>query len=219
MALLLGLVMLTAISLLALVATSSMILQQRMAGNFSDSQSARQAAAWAVAQGEAYLFGVGQDQRAGGCTARCFLPPANGVIRQPEDLPPFPEQQDLGWWTSWARSAVEVTGVTSTNETPVGHWSFGAEAPRYLISETHFRLAGEIAPPTEAPAIDGIAYYKILGIGFGRNASLQAVDEAIVARPWLGGNASGSEPESGQDYCAAYRAWYHCGRMSWRQLK
>src|SRR5262245_55827475 len=106
-ALLLGLILLVAICLLALVATSSMILQQRMAGNFSDTQNARQAAAWAVSQGEAYLFGVGQDQRAGGCTTRCFLPPSSSVILQPEDLPAFPEQQDLDWWKSWGRSALD----------------------------------------------------------------------------------------------------------------
>jgi Tfp pilus assembly protein PilX len=54
-ALLAGLVILAAISLLALVATASMLLQRRMASNFSDAQSARQAAAAAVSR-EQHLY-------------------------------------------------------------------------------------------------------------------------------------------------------------------
>ena len=218
-ALLLGLVILAAISLLAVVATSSMILQQRMASNFSDAQSARQAAAWAVSQGEAYLLGVEQDQRLEGCSARCFLPPSSVVIRQPEDLPPFPEYEEVSWWRNWGVAAGATSSSESPDESAPSAWSFGTQNPRFVISEVHFEPQMSLTSGSEAPPIDGVAYYQILGLGFGKNTTVQAVEEAIVARPWLGAHVLSPTPQPGRNYCATFRPWYDCGRMSWRQRK
>ncbi len=215
-ALLVGLVMLAAISLLALVATASMILQQNMAGNFSDAQQARQAAAAAVSQGQAVLFGIGHDERTPGCTYHCFLSPWNTVIRQASDMPVSPEYEDAAWWNAWATE----TGVDPvTGNRLDGIWSFSAEPPRFLIEEVRFDDMVTASAAAEAPPIDGVGYYRVLGRAVGQGPAAVAVSEAIIARPWLSAMSLDSGPIDDSHFCATFEPWYDCGLMAWRQRR
>lgn len=215
-ALLAGLVMLAAISLLALAATKSMILQQHMAGNFSDSQQARQAATFAILQGESLILGMGHDARFPACQQDCFASPLDTIIRQTSELPVSPEFESAFWWQSWA---FEAGADPVSGPGPVQVWSYRAEPPRFLIEELHFDDLESASRAADAPALRGIGYYRVLGRGTGRGPAAVAVDEAIIARPWLGA----ATPESGtpdeKAFCAAFEPWYDCGVMVWRQRR
>lgn len=213
-ALLAGLVMLAAISLLALVATASMILQQNMAGNFSDAQQARQAAAAAVSQGQAVLFGIGPDGRTPDCTEHCFLSPLDTVIRQASDMPVSPEYEDAAWWNAWAMEA-GINPVTGNRLD--GMWNFASEPPRFLIEEVRFDDMVTAPAAVEAPAIDGIGYYRVLGRAVGRGPAAVAVSEAIIARPWLSDTTPAPGPMDDSSFCTPFKPWYDCGLMAWRQ--
>lgn len=215
-ALLAGLVMLMAISLLALAASKSMILQQHMAGNFSDSQQARQAATFSILQGESLIFSIGHNARFPACKQDCFAPPLDRIIRQTSELPVSPEFENAPWWQSWAFEA----GADPVNGSdPVQVWTYGTEPPRFLIEELHFDDLGSATRAADAPALDGIGYYRVLARGTGRGPAAVAVDEAIIARPWL----SDATPDSGtpdeKAFCEAFQPWYDCGVMVWRQRR
>jgi Tfp pilus assembly protein PilX len=215
-ALLAGLVLLAAISLLALVATASMILQQNMSGNFTDSQHARQGAAVAVSQGHAVLFGIGPDGRAPDCIEHCFLSPLDTVIRQASEMPVSPEYEDATWWDSWATEA-GVDPVTGGRVD--GVWNFAAEPPRFLIEEVRFDAMVAAPAAAEAPAIDGIGYYRVLGRAVGRGPAAVAVSEAIIARPWLSDTTPDPGTMADSSFCTPFEPWYDCGLMAWRQRR
>ena len=214
-ALLAGLVLLAAISLLALVAAGSMSLQRQMAGNFSDSQRARESAGVAVAQAEAVLNGIAHDERNPGCLSDCFNTPLNTVIRQPAELPLHPEFEDASWWYSWASEV----GTDPVSGKRLGEsWGFGSEPPRFLIEELHFDNLASVKP-ADAPQLDGIGYYRILGRGAGQGPAAVAVLEAIIARPWLSDPSAEPDTNDNSAFCAPFKTWYDCGRMAGRQLR
>jgi Tfp pilus assembly protein PilX len=214
--LLTGLVLLAAISLLALVAASSMVLQLRMAGNFEDSRLALQNSAMAVALGEDFLYSVGQDGRIPDCQGTCFNSPLSTIIHQTTELPAFPEYEAESWWRSWGAVAgvAPLSGVSLENSGVPG-----AEPPRFLIEEVHFDPTTGVPVSADAPLLDGIGYYRILGRGSGRGAAAIAVSESIVARPWKADALPGPGNGDVHAFCADYRPWYDCGRMAWRQRR
>lgn len=214
--LLTGLVLMAAISLLALAATSSMILQLRMASNFQDSRLALQNSAMAVIQGEDFLFSVGQDGRLPDCQARCFNPLLSSIIHQALDVPAFPEYEDESWWRSRAVDAATDPLTGKRNETTP---ATGAETPRFLIEEVYFDpLKGE-SIAADAPPVNGIGYYRILGRGSGQDAAAVVVSESIIARPWAADALPGSASSDPSEFCADFRPWYDCGRKAWRQRR
>lgn len=200
MALLTGLVLMAAISLLALVATSSMLLQTRMAANFRDIRQARWASVAAVLRGEAFVLGLEPNQRLPGCLTQCFTAPLDEVIHHSPELPAFPENQDNAWWQDWG---IAANGARS----------------RYLVEEIHYETSASLLAQPAAPALDGIGYYRVLGRGSGKGSASVAVSEAIVARPWPLQPLTGQEVVPNAPYCDAFSPWYDCGRVSWRQRR
>ena len=89
MALLAGLVLMVAVSLLAVTAAGGMTLQQHQAANFSDRQRAfslaDRARSWAVA----WLFSRPGEEREANCATDCFLPLAIHADEQVPDRPEF----------------------------------------------------------------------------------------------------------------------------------
>jgi len=218
--LLTGLVLLAAISLLALVATNSMLLQLRMSANFEDSRLALQNSAVAVTEGERFLYSIRNDARSPDCQANCFTPPLDTIIHAAKDIPFFAEYENESWWHSWAVNAVfDPLSGAPVETTP----AMGADPPRFLIEEVYFDTLTSLPVATGVPPLSGIAYYRVLGRGCGRAASTVAVSESIIARPWKAGAESGSGPGSGsrdsREFCAGFRPWYDCGRKAWRQRR
>lgn len=216
MALLAGLVLLAAISLLALVATGNMILQRHMAGNFEDGLQARQAAAEAVSQGRNFLFRIGPDGRRPVCLEDCFPPPLNHSILPASEVPAHPEFKDGSWWRSRGTDA-SLDPVSGD----VRSWirNFSSEPPRFLIEEIYFEKLSTAIRAADTPPITGIGYYRIVGRGVGQGPAAITVDEAIVARPWLSETSPGFDPVIYPDFCTAFKPLYDCGLMTWRQLR
>ena len=216
LALLMGLVIMAALALLALVATASMALQVRMASNFNDIQQARLGGVEAVRRGSQFLLGLRHDARLSDCTSDCFESPLAGLIHLAGYWPALPEHQSAAWWQA---QAIEIGIDPLTGEAGGNGWVFGNETPRYLIEEIHFAPADESLPVPGAPALEGVGYYRILGRATGQGPSAVAVSAAIVARPWL--DLSAADPASFQaaDFCADYRQWYDCGPVSWQQRR
>ena len=75
-ALLLGLILLSAVSLIAVVAASGSILQRQMASNFADSARALESADRAEAFASAWLYSRPAIEREAGCISECILPAA-----------------------------------------------------------------------------------------------------------------------------------------------
>lgn len=212
--LLTGLVLLAAISLLALVAASSMALQLRMAGNFEDSRLAAQNSAVAVTLGEDFLYSIRSDSRLAACHTACFNPPLSTIIHPAAGLPPFPEYENESWWRLSAVDASidPLTGLPMENA-----GAGGADHPRYLIEEVYFDPLTGVPVAADAPVLNGIGYYRILGRGSGRNSAAIAVSESIIARPWTVEAMPGSSFGNSSEFCTGFKPWYNCGRMAWRQ--
>ena len=216
LALLMGLVIMAALALLALVATTSMALQLRMASNFSEIQRARLGSVEAVRQGTRFLMQLDHSTRSGDCSSGCFQPPFASLIHGADELPALPENQSTAWWQVQG-SAIGLDPLTG--EADGYDWSFGDQAPRFLIEEVHFSPADEDLPAPEAPALEGVGYYRILGRGSGRGAGAVSVTATIIARPWL--DLSVADPASYQagNLCADFSEWYDCGPVSWQQRR
>jgi len=228
-----GLVLLVALSLLALVASASMLLQQRMAGNFSDSQRATYAAQRAIAEAEREIFRLDADQRAADCLASCFSALGELTIYAPGQLPARPENESPGWWDSWSSS---VGGAQEGEETEGTLPGFGDDSDFYLVEEIHFDtdIAGSVA--ADAVPVRGVGFYRMLGRGSGYAEQSVSVAEAIVARPWaLNGSAGDGLAEGVEDtsetgsndqpadsfdqFCEPFLPHYPCGRLVQRMRR
>lgn len=210
-ALVTGLILLAALSLLALTAASGTVLQRSMSNNYEESELARQNAAVAMGHAMAWLNSRPVSDRQAGCVSDCVLPAG---LRNPGELPDQPEYESAAWWRDQAFAAgynPDTAEVTPTSDR-------GAEPARWLIEELHYLSTGD---PWGENRAQGLAYYRILGRGTGRNVRSVAVIEVIAARPWDGNFNAGSYPPDGPDlqFCQQFEGRYDCGRLSWRQRR
>ncbi|MBT8056603.1 MAG: hypothetical protein KJO72_06645 [Gammaproteobacteria bacterium] len=207
-ALVTGLLMLTAVTLLAVTAAGSMTLQQHQAANFTDKHRASERAATAESWALAWLYSRSSHERSSACLHDCILPTA---VAGPGILPSRPEIETLGWWRS---HAVPAAIEPSSGET-VGFVSDEQEEGYWLIEEIHFELS--VAPA----GIEGLGYYRILARGDGAAPGSTAVSEAIVARPWGPGVAPLAFPPDAllNDFCEAVPDPVPCGIVAWRKRR
>jgi Tfp pilus assembly protein PilX len=210
-ALLMGLVLLAAISLLAVMAVNGMLLQRRMSGNFSVGSAALADATRATVAAQAWLNSRADIERETGCLDTCLLPVA---IRGPGELPPHPEFESMAWWRAHATA---VGTHPATNE-PLRPGATDAEPPRWVIEELHYV---PITAPATEPLIEGIGYYRIFARGGGRGPASLAVTESIVARPWEGQIEPLPYPpdEPPGTFCRQFDAALPCGVQAWRQRR
>ena len=206
-----GLVLLAALSLLALTAASGTVLQRTMAANFQENSMALQNASIAASYARAWLNSRPVNERESGCQDNCILPVG---IRNSGELPSQPEFESAAWWRSnaWAVGYNPETAETAT--TPDG----GAEPARWIIEEIQYETTGDTRGENMA---EGVGYYRIFGRGTGRNARSVAVIETIVSRPWDGDFPAGSYPPDGPfgAFCRPFENRYDCGSLSWRQRR
>lgn len=210
-ALLAGLVLLTAISLLALSASSGMILQRNMTMNFQENSLALQNASIASEFAVAWLNSRPVIDRESACEEDCLLP--IGIHAQGE-LPAQPEFESVEWW----RSNAFETGYNPEKAETITTPDRGAEPARWIIEEIYYQLTGDVVEEGRA---ESVAYYRIFSRGTGRNSRSVAVTETITARPWEGDFDSGDYPPTGplDSFCDQFESRYDCGRLSWRQRR
>ncbi len=204
-ALLLGLVLLTALLLVGLVGINSMLFQQTMAGNFQQRLLARQAASVAERWAMAWLASAEEEDRI--------------LMELAITAPPLVEDLAADWWQehSFPVGMNPVSGMML--EQPLGGTGLAA---RWLIKAVHTQ-------PSESEPDTDISYYRVLsrGSAFRGNAGTgsHAVLEAIVVRPWPVEFESGPLLAPGElaspleVFCAQFDAALPCGQVAWRQRK
>lgn len=210
-ALLMGLLLLAALSLLAVMTTNGMLLQRRMAANFGDRGLALGNADRAVAAARAWLDSRADVERQAACVSGCWLPVA---IHAAGALPANPEFEGAAWWRA---NSVPAGSHPETGEALVAAVPPG-DASRWIIEEIHF------APFEEAvvgPVTDAVGYYRIFGRGTGTNPASVAVAESVVARPWQGDYVPAAYPPAAPplEFCRQFDPQLPCGTLAWRQRK
>lgn len=208
-ALLMGLVLLAALSLLALMATSGMLLQQRMSANYGERSVALAHATRAAAAALSWLYSRTDFEREADCVMDCQLPFA---IHAPGRLPRNPEFESAAWWQSNAQAA----GVHPLSGEPLA--APEPDPPRWVMEEIgYLPLDASAAGPSAA----GIAYYRVLARGHGASPGSIAVTESIVARPWQGEFEPlpypPDSPRAG--FCLQFSGELPCGTQAWRQRR
>lgn len=206
-----GLVLLAAVSLLAVTAAGGMALQVQQAANFQDRMRAESAADAAQAAALAWLYSRPDTDRQLDCVTGCFLPAA---IHAPGALPPQPEFRSATWWETHAIDSSrhpETLGPVDLPTPPGTH-------ARWLIEEIHFET---VEPENNARNIAAVGFYRLLARGSGRHATSVAVTEAIAARPWQGAyDPAGYPPTQAlRNFCHQFDEDLPCGIVSWRALR
>lgn len=211
MALVVGLVLLAALSLLALTSGRGMALQHRMAGNADENMQALHNATMAASAARAWLESRADVEREPGCLTDCLLPVA---IRNAGELPPRPELESAAWWRANAFEA----GTDPQSGEDLGYRPGGAEPARWMIEEILYQPADRDDPDTP---VGGVGYYRVLARGSGRRASSVAVSESILARPWEGEYEPAPYPplDPPAAFCGQFDASVACGKLAWRQRK
>jgi Tfp pilus assembly protein PilX len=210
-ALIMGLLLLAALTLLAVMSANGMVLQRRMAANFEDRALALENADLAAAAARAWLDSRADVEREAGCQAGCLLPAA---IHGVGELPPNPEFESADWW----RSTAVLTGTHPESGDSLGTAHYGGSPSYWIVEEIHFE---PFADPIEDPAVAGIGYYRLFGRGSGNHPGSVAVTESIVARPWQGEYqpADFPTPASSGAFCRQFDPNVPCGTLAWRQRK
>jgi hypothetical protein len=207
MALLAGLVLMVAVSLLAVTAAGGMTLQQHQAANFSDQllafSRADRARSWAVA----WLYSRPNGQREAACSTNCFLPPAIHAINQ---LPGQPEFMLLSWWQANGVPVGADPGIPGGES----HFATGDESALWLIEEIHYVDRADVAAD-----IESVAYYRVFARGAADDSVV--ISESIIARPWGEGVTELAFPPAGPlaEFCARISDDVPCGQLAWRQRR
>lgn len=210
-ALLMGLVLLAAVSLLALMAANGMVLQRHMAANFGDKTRALAGATRATEAAKHWLYSRGNSERERDCVSGCYLPAG---IHSPGKLPRNPEFESEDWWQYHAMAAGRHPGSGEPLD-PDGNES---SPPTWLMEELSYT-------PTETtgsePPDTGVGYYRILARGQGARPGSVVVSETIVARPWGGEFDPLSYPNQGSPvaFCRQFDPAIDCGTQAWRQRR
>lgn len=210
MALLTGLVLLAAISLLAITAAGSMTLQKHQVVNFADKIQAAANARVAESYALAWLYSRADIERQDNCTTGCLLPAG---IYQNQEIPDNPEFEGAGWWRSMAVPAGE-------NPAPgeAGYVATGPMDALWIMEELHFEATSE---PEHEAGNAGVGYYRIFSRGGGSGPASVAVTERIVARPWGGEFKEMAFPPAGPlwEFCSQFTEALACGSLAWRQRR
>ena len=207
-ALVTGLLILAAISLIAITAAGSMSMQRKQAANYHDKALALANAELAESWAKAWLFSRADIERQPSCTRNCVLPIG---IHSPGELPKALENQAKSWWseTAMPSGGDPASGSTAANPDSNSFW---------LMEEAHFL---EITENRESPGPAGIGFYRIFSFGAGRHPRSAVVTESIVARPWQADVTPVDFPPSKplNSFCSGFPRDIACGAVAWRQLK
>lgn len=207
-ALVTGLLVLAAISLIAITAAGSMTMQRKQAANYHDRTLAMANAELAESWAKAWLFSRADIERQSSCTRNCVLPIG---IHSDGELPASLENLATTWWSE----AAMPSG---------GNPASGGAIPRpdsnsyWVMEEIHFK---EGSADNESSGPGGIGFYRITSFGAGRHPRTAVVTESIVARPWHTDTSPADFPPSEPltSFCRRFPRDVTCGTVAWRQLK
>ena len=211
MALLTGLLLMAAISLLAVTAAGGMSLQRQQAANYEDKSRAGERSDLASSHALAWLLSRQDSERQTDCFRDCPLPAG---IRSAGEVPEQAVFETLAWWRSNATSA----GAHPVSGEPLGFASMAGDNALWLLEEIHYEAAPD---PQPDGSTTGVGYYRILARGRGRHPRSVSVSEAIVARPWGGNYAPANYPpdQPSGAFCMQFESSLPCGTLAWRKRR
>ena len=203
-----GLVLLAAVSLLAVFSASGVVLQRNMAANFRENSLAMENAHKASSFARAWLISRPVSDRDASCLTGCILPIG---VRNAGELSDRPEFEGAGWWRDNGYSAGYNPETASTVEDP----TLSGRSAYWLIEEIHFD------PGAEQAENRATGFYRVFSRGEGRNANSVVVLETIVARPWEGEISPGHFPPTGPErsFCGQFDPQQSCGVLAWRRRR
>ena len=161
-ALLLGLLLLVVMTLLAVFASSTGIMQERMSGNYRDAARAFEAAENATRWAEFWIYSLntpGERAIASPCDSSCG---SGDIIRTVGNYPHTTEQEGASWWASNAMMYGDDPGTTSNQES-LRAISGAHEQPNFVIEHVGFVPDdfGSTGPRT------GLNFYRVTARGVG----------------------------------------------------
>jgi len=207
MVLLLGLMLLAALSLLTLATASDSRSQIRVAGNSADAADNQAAANAALSWAEDWLMGLDGNTPPPVCTAPC---PAGSLVYPADTLPadaPWPAD---AWWQSVAFGD-GTDPVSSERLTQRGAWP--DSGGRWVIGLLHWQAADPDVAGSHATG-----YYRIMARGATVTGAPPVVAQTIVARPW--GDSDWKNPwppaPGNRPLCLSILPDEPCGRLAWQ---
>ena len=183
-----SMILLLVMTTLALAASRSTRLQERMAGNMRDSDLAFQAAEAALRDGERMIAdqtaipvscsSVGAENASEGVQSQVEAAGMPCNFFQHGSLPADLASKSRSWWNSHGRQYMEddanVTGEKKMQDL--------AEDPRSIVEEIA-QIAPSLAIGRGAP-VPGRTYYRVTAHGTGGTTTAEAVVESTYSRPF-----------------------------------
>jgi len=174
-ALLLGLLLLVVMTLLAVFASSTGIMQERMSGNYRDAARAFEAAENATRWAEFWIYSLNTPaERAGAipCESACG---SGDVIRTVGNYPYATEEEDATWWTNNAMVYGDDPGTVTIQEN-LRSVTGVHDVPRFAIEHVGFVPDdfGSTGPRT------GLDFYRITARGMGGQAENVAFTRSTI---------------------------------------
>ena len=208
MALLTGLLLMAAISLLAVTAAGGMSLQRQQAANYEDKSRAGERSDLASSHALAWLLSRQDSERQADCVRDCLLPAG---IRSPGEVPEQAAFETMAWWRSNATSA----GAHPVSGESLVFASMPGDRALWLVEEIHYE---DVPDTNRNGTATGVGYYRILARGQGRHSRSVSVSETIVARPWGGDYAPANYPPDQPfgAFCRQFDSLLPCGTLAWR---
>lgn len=171
-ALIMGLLVLVIMVLLTLPATSSTLMQNRMAGNFRDASLAFQASEGSSRWAMMWLLSLDDLHRPFACAGSCDVDSRVWLIGQyPSEI----RHDTPGVWDS-ARS-YGVDPLTDSAVSPPQSIPLVPVQPQYVMEEIYFDRDDLAGPPQL-----GVAYYRVVSLGHSVTDNNHAVLKAVMGK-------------------------------------
>lgn len=208
-----GLVILTLLTVLGLVSTSGHLLQQKALAAGIDREHALHAAERALEWGESLL----QYTPAASCTSNCD---ASSRTWQQQAMPVAMENMDAGWWR---QHAMEF-GTDPMGQAAVLSWPDASTPPRVVIEEMHKQgYVGISGNEYE------LRYYRVYANGYSISEDNHVIIASTIAVPY----SQDSDADQIGDFTVVacpeaelrnpednvyIDPDMRCGRLGWREL-
>ncbi len=176
-ALILGLLMLLVMTLLALTASDSAIMQEKIAGNFRDSSLAFHASEAAGRWGAAWLQSLGASSglpRPFPCTSTCTASATTPVWAAGQYDAVFDWAAD-GW--RYGQSPADAKLIAGYDAPTVKAGLLVSAPPKFILEEQFFSRDDLAANPDR-----GVVYYRVVASGTGQRASTVRIVSNLLAK-------------------------------------
>jgi type IV pilus assembly protein PilX len=168
-ALIMGLLVLVIMILLALTATSSTLMQNRMAGNFRDASLAFQASEGANRWAMAWLLSLDELHRPFACAGSCGTSSRVWLIGE---YPYEPTHDDFATARSYGMDPTNDTAVSPAQSIPMV-----PVQPQFIMEEIYFERDDLAGPPQL-----GVAYYRVTSLGHSVTENSHAILSAVMGK-------------------------------------